>query len=183
MFYMKNIFFYSLLTLVVFTTSVLSAQDFGKLDLSPMDIAWFPAKHMDANKKMRVIYNRPQLKSRSLSVLTPIDAVWRTGANEASEITFYTDVVFGGKEVKAGSYALFTIPGKNSWTIILNSNLNQWGSYAYDEKADVVRVKAIVSEDKEALEYFSMVFHENKGGLQLSMGWDKLRVHLPISVK
>ncbi|MFT4791750.1 MAG: hypothetical protein ACI9KR_001376, partial [Arcticibacterium sp.] len=120
---------------------------------------------------------------RALSVLTPIDAVWRTGANEASEITFYTDVVFGGKEVKAGSYALFTIPGKNSWTIILNSNLNQWGSYAYDEKADVVRVKAIVSEDKEALEYFSMVFHENKGGLQLSMGWDKLRVHLPISIK
>jgi len=66
---MKNIFFYSLLSLVVFTTGVLSAQDFGKLDLSPMDIAWFPAKHMDANKKMRIIYNRPQLKSRSLTKL------------------------------------------------------------------------------------------------------------------
>jgi hypothetical protein len=67
-----------------------------------MDIAWFPAKHMDANKKMRVIYNRPQLKSRSLSTLAPNDAVWRTGANEAPEITFYQDVVFGGKSVKAG---------------------------------------------------------------------------------
>ena len=136
-----------------------------------------------SNKKMRVIYNRPQLKSRSLSTLAPNDAVWRTGANEAPEITFYQDVIFGGKSVKAGTYALFTIPGENSWTIILNSNLNQWGSYSYDEKADVLRVKAIVSEGSEALEYFSMVFHEENDNLQLSMGWDTTRVHLPISME
>jgi hypothetical protein len=78
---------------------------------------------------------------------------------------------------------LFTIPGENSWTIILNSNLNQWGSYSYDEKADVLRVKAIVSEGSEALEYFSMVFHEENDNLQLSMGWDTTRVHLPISIQ
>ncbi|KRO81406.1 MAG: asparagine synthetase B [Polaribacter sp. BACL8 MAG-120531-bin13] len=180
---MKTNLFYSLCLFSLLWSSNLSAQDFGKLDASPMDIAWFPAKHMDANKKMRVIYNRPQLKSRSLSTLAPNGAIWRTGANEASEITFYQDVVFGGENVKAGTYALFTIPGENSWTIILNSNLNQWGSYSYDEKADVLRVKAIVSEDSEALEYFSMVFHEENDNLQLSMGWNTTRVHLPISMQ
>ena len=107
---MKRNLFYSLCLFGILCSSSLFAQDFGKLDASPMDIAWFPAKHMDANKKMRVIYNRPQLKSRSLSTLAPNDAVWRTGANEAPEITFYQDVVFGGKRVKAGPYALFTIP-------------------------------------------------------------------------
>ena len=165
--------------LVVLTTGILSAQDFGKLDVSPMDIAWFPDKHMDANKKMRVIYSRPQLKSRSLSTLTPIDAVWRTGANEASEITFYTDVVFGGKEVKAGSYALFTIPGKNSWTIILNSNLNQWGSYFYKEASDVIRVMGATSKG-EPLEEFSITFKDVAGGAHMIMGWDTARVAVPI---
>ncbi len=180
---MKNIALYSITALCLVASSILSAQDFGKLDVSPMDIAWYPAKHMDANKKMRVIYNRPQLKNRSLETLVPADAVWRTGANEAAEITFYEDVVFGGKDVPAGTYALFTVPAKNSWTLILNSKLNQWGSYSYDKSADVARVQAIVSQEEEALEYFSMVFHEDNGSLQLSMGWDTLRVHVPISLK
>jgi hypothetical protein len=180
---MKNIALYSISALCFLATSVLSAQDFGKLDVSPMDIAWYPAKHMDANKKMRVIYNRPQLKNRSLETLAPANAVWRTGANEAPEITFYQDVVFGGKDIAAGTYALFSIPGENSWTIILNSKLNQWGSYSYDKSADVARVQAIVTQEEEALEYFSMVFHEDNGNLQLSMGWDNLRVHVPVSVK
>ncbi len=180
---MKNIALYSITALCFIASSILSAQDFGKLDVSPMDIAWYPAKHMDANKKMRVIYNRPQLKNRSLETLVPADAVWRTGANEAAEITFYEDVVFGGKDVPAGTYALFTVPAKNRWTLILNSKLNQWGSYSYDKSADVARVQAIVSQEEEALEYLSMVFHENNGSLQLSMGWDTLRVHVPVSLK
>ena len=107
---MKTNLFYSLCFFGLLCSSILFAQDFGKLDASPMDIAWFPAKHMDANKKMRVIYNRPQLKSRSLTTLAPNDAVWRTGANEAPEITFYQDVVFGGEKVKAGTCIGNTLP-------------------------------------------------------------------------
>ncbi len=61
-------------------------------------------------KLVKVVYSRPQLKGRSLDKLAPKDKVWRTGANEAAEITFYKDVTFGGKEVKAGTYTLFTIP-------------------------------------------------------------------------
>ena len=56
-----------------------------------------------------------------------MDEVWRTGANEATEVTFYQDVNFGGKAVDAGTYTLYTIPGKDTWTIILNEALNQWG--------------------------------------------------------
>ena len=124
---MKTNLFYSLCLFSLLWSSNLSAQDFGKLDASPMDIAWFPAKHMDANKKMRVIYNRPQLKSRSLSTLAPNGAVWRTGANEATKITFTEPVEIGGKKVDTGSYALYTIPGEKKWEIILNKGIEKIG--------------------------------------------------------
>lgn len=165
---------------MVFTTEVM-AQKFSGLDKSPMDMASYPGDYKVANKAVRVIYSRPQLKGRSLSELAPAGQVWRTGANEASEITFYTDATFGGKPIKAGTYSLFTIPGDKEWTIILNKNLNQWGAYSYDESADVLRVSVPRSTDSTSLEEFSMAFSEADGGAQLAMGWEKTRVVVPIT--
>ena len=115
-----------------------------------------------------------------MSDLAPAGKVWRTGANEAPEITFYKDVTFGGKSVKAGTYALFTIPGSGEWKVILNNNLNQWGAYSYDNAADVVRVDAKVSSDSESLEAFSIAFKEVDGGTHMVMGWGTTRVATPI---
>jgi hypothetical protein len=67
----------------------------------------------------------------------PYGKVWRTGANEATEIKFYQDVDLGGKKVKAGSYSLFTIPGEKEWVGDLNTDLDYWGAYKYNEKNDV----------------------------------------------
>ena len=106
--------------------------------------------------------------------------VWRTGANEAPEITFYKDVKVAGGAVKAGTYSLFTIPGDGEWTVILNSKLNQWGAYSYDESADVARVKVATSNDGSSLEEFSIAFKEVEGGAHMVMGWDTLRVAVPI---
>ena len=108
---MKNI----ILTIAVFVTTLISslqltAQEFKSLDKSPMDMAAFPSSYKISDKIVKVIYSRPQLKGRDLVKLAPPEKVWRTGANEAVEITFYKDVIFGGKALKAGTYSLFTIP-------------------------------------------------------------------------
>ncbi|MEN1783638.1 MAG: DUF2911 domain-containing protein [Bacteroidota bacterium] len=176
---MKNLVI-GLCCAALFCTSGITAQKFSGLDKSPADITAFPSSYKVADKAVRVIYSRPQLKGRSIGVLAPEGKVWRTGANEAAEITFYKDVTFGGTAVKAGTYALFTIPGESEWTVILNKNLNQWGAYSYDSAADVARVKAAASQDGESLEAFSMAFKEVKGGAHLVMGWGTVRVATPI---
>ena len=166
---------------MVFSTSA-TAQEFSGLDKSPMDMASYPSSYRVSDKAVRITYSRPQLKGRSLSDLCPAGKVWRTGANEAAEITFYKDVSFGGEAVKAGTYSLFTIPGADQWTVILNKNLNQWGAYSYDESADAARVSVPASTDGESLEAFSVAFKEVEGGVHMVMGWDKTRVAVPISM-
>ena len=163
---------------LVFTTS-LSAQKFSGLDKSPMDMASYPSDYKVSDKVVRIAYGRPQLKGRSMAELAPTGQVWRTGANEAPEITFYKDVKFGGADVKAGTYALLTIPGENEWTIILHNGLNQWGSYFYKEGADVARVTAAANTDGTSLEEFSIAFKEVDGGAHMVMGWDTARVAVP----
>ena len=100
----------------------------------------------------------------------------------APEITFYADVNFGGKDIKAGTYSLFTVPGASEWTVILNKNLNQWGAYSYDQGADVARVTVASSSAGESLEAFSIAFKEVDNGVHMVMGWDKTRVAVPISM-
>ncbi len=167
---------------LVFSTEVI-AQEFSGMDKSPMDMAAFPASYKEADKTIRIIYSRPQLKGRSMEELAPEGKVWRTGANEAPEITFYEDVNFGGKDIKAGTYSLFTIPGQGEWTVALNKNINQWGSYSYDEGADVARVKVPNNTDSKSLEEFSIAFKETDKGAEMVMGWDKTRVSVPITTK
>lgn len=179
---MKKILTLTTFMFVLVLTTVATAQDFSEMDKSPMDMAAYPTDYKIADKSMRIIYGRPQLKGRSLEELAPTGKVWRTGANEATEITFYKDVKFGGKDVKAGTYSLFTIPGKTEWTVILNKNLNQWGSYFYDESADVIRVTVPNGSDAAPLEEFSIAFKEVDGGAHMVMGWDKTRVAVPITM-
>ncbi|WP_053975691.1 DUF2911 domain-containing protein [Mangrovimonas xylaniphaga] len=169
-----------LLAFTMFLSQGINAQEFSDLDKSPMDAAAYPTSHKESSKSIKVIYSRPQLKGRPLSKLTPEGKVWRTGANEATEITFSKDVVFAGKPVKAGTYSFFTIPGEKQWTIILNSATNVWGAYSYDEAQDVARVTVPVSEDKKALEAFSITFDKDA---TMYLGWDTLRVAIPIEVK
>ncbi|MEY8868191.1 DUF2911 domain-containing protein [Flavobacteriaceae bacterium 144Ye] len=155
----------------------MNAQDFKDLDKSPMDAAAFPSSHRVSEKTVKVIYSRPQLKGRTVQSLAPNGEVWRTGANEATEITFYKDVTVGDKKVKAGTYSLFTIPGEKSWTIIINSDVDVWGAYSYNKDNDVARVEVPVSEGKKSLEAFSIAF-DDEGSMHLA--WGTLRVAVPM---
>jgi len=157
-----------------------NAQKFDDLDKSPMDIASYPNIHDTSNTKIKVVYSRPQLNGRPLNKLAKTDKIWRTGANEATEITFYLDVKFGEIKVKAGTYSLVTIPGEKWWTIILNSKVNVWGAYSYNESQDVARLIVQVAHDSRSLEAFSIAFKKSDHGVNMFLGWDTLRISVPI---
>lgn len=178
---MKNIKTLAIIALAMIITP-LSAQEFSGMDKSPMDAAAYPTSYRVADKAVRITYSRPQLKGRSLADLAPAGKVWRTGANEAPEITFYKDVNFGGQDIAAGTYSLFTIPGETEWTVILNKNLNQWGAYSYDEGADVARISVPVGTGGDPLEAFSIAYKEVDDGIHMIMGWGTLRVAVPITM-
>lgn len=175
--HLATIFF----TILMFHNFNANAQKFDGLDKSPMDVASFPKIHDDSNTKIKVLYSRPQLKERPLNKLAKNDKVWRTGANEATEITFYIDVKFGENNVKAGTYSLVTIPGEKWWTIILNSNVNTWGAYSYNESQDVARLIAQVTHDNKSLEAFSIAFKKTSNGANMYLGWDTVRLEVPFS--
>ena len=176
---MKN----TILTIAVFVTTLISslqltAQEFKSLDKSPMDMAAFPSSYKISDKIVKVIYSRPQLKGRDLVKLAPPEKIWRTGANEAAEITFYKDVIFGGKALKSGTYSIFTIPSLNGdWTVIINRAKNVWGSYYYKQNLDVIRVFGKVTKTEKNIEAFSMMFDKN---MTLKMGWGKTIISVPI---
>lgn len=176
----KSILLIAFLAILTATTSEISAQKFAKLDASPMDAAAFPSNWRDANKLVKVVYSRPQLKGRTLDKLAPNGKVWRTGANEAAEITFYKKVTFGGKEVAPGTYSLFSIPSDEDWTVILSNQKNVWGSYFYDEKEDVVRVTGKVSQSQESIESFSIVFEGEDNNATMYLGWAKTVIAVPV---
>lgn len=143
--------------------------------------------------EVTVTYGRPGIKGRTYYAedadLAPIGSVWRTGANEATTITFSDDVIFGGESVEAGTYTLFTIPGIDSWTIILNDQLTRedgtpaWGAYGYDENADVVRVPAaIVDNEVPMMEWFNIYFDTlSDTKAHLNLHWGTTMVAVPIT--
>ena len=167
----KAILSIAIFTIALMSSADFSAQEFKKMDVSPMDAASHPDNWRNANKLVKVVYSRPQLKGRSLDKLAPKNKVWRTGANEAAEITFYKSVTFGGKEVKAGTYTLFTIPTDGDWTFILSNQKNVWGAYFYDKSEDVVRVSGKVSKSEKTIEAFSIVFEGEGDDSMMHLGW------------
>jgi hypothetical protein len=146
--------------------------------ISPLDVVSY--KYKDAYAK--IIYSRPSKKNREIfGKLVPYGEVWRTGANEATEITLTRDVLIMGKQVPAGTYSLFTIPQENTWTIILNKELGQWGSYNYNSKQDIGRWDVPVNRlSGKSMEIFTIQFTNKNNVADLSICWDDICVTLPI---
>ncbi len=176
---MKNILTCFILVLGLLTGSNAIAQEFSGIDKSPADIAYFRPQR-GAAPLMKVVYSRPQLKGRQVGVdLAPFGEVWRTGANEATEIKFYQDMRFGEAVIPAGTYTLFSIPGKDEWTIIINKDIDVWGAYQYEEDQDVARLTVPAGTGSKSLEAFSMTFEGTESGANLHMGWGETRVSVP----
>ena len=132
---------------------------------------------------IKISYHSPGVRKRVIwGGLVPYEEVWVTGAHDATTITFGKDIVVGTATVPAGKYALFTIPGKNEWTVIINKHWQQHLASEYDEKDDVVRVKVKPkkSAHTERLQYFVEAGKE-KGG-KIAVAWEKVRVEVPVKV-
>jgi hypothetical protein len=187
---MKYFIFPAFLLLVI--VSHTSAQGrFPVLDKSPMDMAYYPNNYplLKIQDKVtgpllaRVIYSRPQRSGRNVfGELLEYNKVWRLGANEATEIEFFADMVIANKIVPKGKYTLYAIPNPDKWTIIVNRDTDTWGAFKYDMAKDVVRLDLPVEKLAEPLEAFSIVFEKgNNGGYLMTAGWDAAAVSLPIT--
>lgn len=132
------------------------------------------------SENVKVTYGRPYKKGREIfGGLEKYGKVWRTGADEATEITFAKDATVGGKPVKAGTYTLFTIPEENEWTIILNGQLGQWGAYEYDKHKvkDVLQVKAPAKKLSTPVEQLTIRFESGN----MIIEWDTTQVAVPVA--
>lgn len=168
-----------------------SGNPYAVIDVSPMDMSYFPAdypkekmtKKVSTPPLARVIYSRPHLQGRHIfHEVLKYDEPWRLGANEATELDLFTDATIQDKKIKAGRYILYSIPHADNWTIVLNSNIDNWG-LEQDPGKDIARFTVPVITTKNALEFFTMVFEKKDAGADLIMAWDNVEVRLPITFK
>ncbi|MDJ1469600.1 DUF2911 domain-containing protein [Cytophagaceae bacterium DM2B3-1] len=134
------------------------------------------------SKFIKVSYGQPSKRGRTIfgpNGIEPFGKVWRTGANQATEITFTKDGKFGGTPVKAGTYTLFTIPEEKEWTVLLNSQLGQFGAFEYDKYKDknVLEVKVPVKKLSSPVEKFTITPSDK----DLKIEWDQTSVVVPVS--
>jgi hypothetical protein len=131
-------------------------------------------------------YSRPLVRNRVIfGELVPYGKIWRTGANSATKLTFTEDVTFGGQPVKAGTYALYTIPGKSSWKIMLYSDLTLGGNVAdYNKDKEVLRIEATPKYTDHKVESFSINLDKVKATTAtLELSWDYVRVPVKITTE
>jgi len=137
--------------------------------------------------KITLTYSRPNTKGRKIfGALEPYGAVWRTGANSATVITFTDEVTIEGNKVPAGEYALFSIPDAKEWTIILNKATKQWGAYEYKQADDFLRFKVKPAKTSALTETFTMQFaNVTASTAELVLAWENtsLTLHLKTDVE
>ncbi|MBS1785681.1 MAG: DUF2911 domain-containing protein [Acidobacteria bacterium] len=134
--------------------------------------------------KLEITYHRPAVKGRVIwGGLVPYGQVWRAGANEATTIAFTGPVKVAGHAVPAGTYALFAIPGKDRWTLILSKNAKQWGAFKYKQAEDDLRFEATLQAApmQEWLDY--TVDLKDQASAVVTLHWEKLAVSFPVTVE
>jgi len=176
----KKLFFFYIFfaAAFIFAFSETYAQETLKPRLSPFEVVTM--KYED--NYVKITYGRPHKRERDVfgTELAPYGEVWRTGANEATEITVTKDMKLAGKKLQAGTYTLFTIPNQNRWTIILNEELGQWGAYNYNAEKDILRFDVPVKKIETIYEPFTIEFEQNATSTNLLMMWDDVQVSIPI---
>ncbi|RQO29795.1 hypothetical protein DBR32_14520 [Taibaiella sp. KBW10] len=137
-----------------------------------------------STSKIDISYSRPSVKGRKIfGDIVPFGQEWRTGANGATKVTFGEDVFITGKLLKAGTYSLYTIPGKESWEVIFNESTENWGLSGYDKKKNVLSVK-LPAMQTNVIETFSITVEDiTKNTCNIVLAWEKARVAIPVKVE
>ena len=131
-----------------------------------------------------VEYGRPSVRDRDVfGGLVPYGEVWRTGANEATTLMVTGDVLVAGQPLAAGTYSLFTIPGEETWTVIVNGVAQQWGAFNYDAAQDVVRAEVIAETGRPVQEQMLVLFEDvDAEGATLILAWDDVRIPVRLTL-
>ena len=175
------------------TINLRQKNPYYTMDQSPMDMIYFPEsypieqmKNPDSAKGplIRIIYSRPHKKGREIfgndsTALCPYGKPWRLGANEATEIELFKNVIIDGKNLAKGRYTLYAIPYKDRWTLIFNSSVYTWGLHI-DSSKDVFKVEVPTMQQTPEVEDFTMQLFNMDYGADLLIAWDTLKVILPI---
>ncbi len=192
----------ALLVLLALTAVVLSAENSAAQDLhrsrrlSPLGIA----KTFVGDTYVKVTYGRPYVRGRDIfgnptdggTDLVPLGELWRTGANEATEITVTRPVLIAGERLEAGTYSVFTVPGASSWTVRFNTQLGMDGTGrfdaetrqvtpSYDEADDVLVVEIPSGSLAEDVDQFTIAFETAEGGAHMVLSWERTEVRIPIA--
>ena len=134
------------------------------------------------NLYLKIVYGQPLKRGREIfGTVEPYGEVWRTGANEATEFTTTKDIRIGSEILKAGTYTVFTVPDKEHWKVLFNSELEQWGTYTYDASKDVLTTEVPVIESQTLYEAFTITFNQTSTGADLVMAWDKTLIAVPLT--
>jgi hypothetical protein len=131
-------------------------------------------------------YSRPGVKGRTIwGGLVPYNAVWRAGANEATKITFSTDVKINGKKLKAGSYGFFAIPTEKNWTLIFNKIADQWGAFEYNDVEDALRIEVTPEKENNCWqEWLAYTITKTSDSTAVArLEWEKQRVPFTVDVE
>lgn len=167
-----------LATLFLLPICTLLAQD--ALPTRPSPTAIVSARYKDTYVK--ITYCQPRKRGREVfGKLVPFGEVWRTGANEATEITLTRDLFVNSTLLPAGTYSIFTIPTNDKWTIIINKDLGLWGSYNYNIKQDFLRFEVPAMQvSNEVIEAFTIQIDQRNSVADLLLLWDKTKIIIPI---
>jgi hypothetical protein len=184
MFTSKKLFSVNTILLAVLLFGILSidcyCQEKEEVRLSPKAMV----EQTVGFTEITIEYGRPGVKARTIwGGLVPYNAVWRAGANEATKITFSTDVKIDGKKLKAGSYSFFAIPTQKTWILIFNKVANQWGAFEYNDVEDALRIEVTPMQNncwQEWLAYTINKTSDKKAVIMLE--WEKLKVPFNVEV-
>jgi len=173
---MKKIFFSALLFGMLSFSA--SAQDFHMPKPSPTTTV----NQEFSTSFIKLVYSRPSMKGRVIfGHVVPFGQIWRTGANSATKISFGEDVTINNTLIKAGEYALYTIPEKDHWTIILNTGVSNWGQAGFNDKDDVVKFTVPVQKTKLTQQTFSISVEDlTINSAKVALWWENTYVDFEV---
>lgn len=179
---MKKNLLIGLSTVIVIILIIVAYNAFKEEKVSPP----MTSSITNGELTIKVNYGAPSKRGRiifgeaSTGALQPYGRYWRLGANAATEITFSKNVLFSGKPLNAGTYRMYAVPGQQTWKVILNSELGQWGAQEPDHTLDVLQVD-VPSAPSAVTEQFVIKLANDSTGVNMDFLWDNVQVRVPVA--
>jgi hypothetical protein len=191
-YFFKSTYFFICFGLIFISQRIFAQRDsIPPMDKSVMDLSYCPPFYPIHKAQDRIIeplvaraiYSRPAKNNRQLfGKLVEYGKIWRLGANEATEIEFFRDVIIQKTKIKKGRYTLYAIPGLETCTLIINKEIDTWGAFLYEEKKDVLRVTLPMETLDTPMENFTLYFTLSGTNAKMVCMWDTYSFTLPFSV-